>query len=81
MHKLTEDDIDHIDQTLKELHDPDGCEGCSDCSTAAEMADKDCFDSETVMLSIGYAEVHADGRVVSSGVVIHEHPVPGKNNE
>ena len=81
MPSLTEHDLEHVDQTLKELHGPDGCEGCCDCSTAAEMADRDCFDSETVMLSIGYAEVHTDGRVIVDGRTIHEHPVPNEIEE
>jgi len=78
MCELTRSDIECIELTLEDLHDPDSCEGCSECSTALEKLDRDCFDSETVMLSIGYAEVNRDGSVMVNGVVIHQHDVPEK---
>ena len=63
---LTDEDIEHCKATWEDLYKRD-CAGCTDCD---DPESADCFNSETVMTSIGYAEVYADGEVVVYGQVL-----------
>ena len=56
---MTPHDKVHVREVLAQLRKRD-CAGCCDCTAPEEV---DCFDSEVVMLSSGYAEVRADGEV------------------
>lgn len=64
---LTREDKRHCIETWKALQARD-CEGCTDCD---DPENSDCFDSEVVMLSIGYAEVYQDGEVNAFGITIY----------
>ena len=59
-----ESDFAHCHATWQGLQARD-CSGCTDCN---DPESSDCFTSETVMCSFGYAEVYADGDVISGGV-------------
>jgi hypothetical protein len=61
-------DIHHIAQTIEGLRNPTEHVDCPEDGVSC-----DCFSSEIVMLSSGYAEVWRDGDVVSGGVVIYNH--------
>ena len=60
-------DIKHIRKTIKGLREPDEHVDCDGDGVSC-----DCFVSEIVMLSIGYAEVYRDGDVVSGGRTIYK---------
>lgn len=76
-------DVEHIQKTVARLRQPfdeDVEEGFGPCGMRATAVpgegsmcvypDCDCFNSETIMLSTGYAEAYRDGEVISHGVVI-----------
>jgi hypothetical protein len=59
-------DVNHIRKTIKGLLAPEEHVDCDGDGVSC-----DCFVSETIMLSTGYAEVYRYGEVVSGGVVIY----------
>ncbi len=60
-------DIAHVEKTIKGLREPDEHVDCDGDGISC-----DCFVSEIVMLSTGYAEVWRDGDVVQSGKVVYK---------
>ena len=80
---LTAHDIKHIVETWEGLTDPQAlAPGVGPCGERFEAGpdgvatcgypDCDCFESEIIMLSIGYVEVHADGKVISGGEQVYD---------
>ena len=66
--KLTDCDKQQCTDTWAKLQAAD-CEECTDCD---DPSSADCFNSETIMTSIGYVEVYNDGEVIAYGVVIFD---------
>ena len=65
------EDFEYAKETWKELNNPQpegpGLGPCGEKTEECNYPDCECFHSETIMLSSGYAEVYADGSVVSGG--------------
>lgn len=76
-------DIRHIEKTLEDLRNPQTEYGVGVCGerflpppgggpATCSYPHCDCSNSETVMLSTGYAEVYREGDVISGGKIIYE---------
>lgn len=62
----TASDLQHARATLAELRNPTPC-GDTDCPLSAGNPDGcDCHASEVIVLSTGYAEVHATGELTGA---------------
>lgn len=73
--KLTAEDIEQILETIQGLQhpQPEGPHGtpCGESRAACTYPACDCFGSETIMLSGGYAEAYQTGEVVANGRTIY----------
>lgn len=88
MRDTWDSDVAHCEKTVAGLRDPwldqepqEGFGPCGERSIAVpgegrtcRYPDCDCYNSEIIMLSSGYADAMADGKIIQHGVVVYEVP-------